>query len=81
MTPAYSPAKLASLAQREAASFTQTHPLSAQLAEQAKQYLYGGVPMHWMAAWSTPFPLVRPEASGAPLIDVDGHSCPQFCPA
>lgn len=79
MTPAYSPTKLASLAQREAASFTQTHPQSAQLAEQAKQYLYGGVPMHWMADWSTPFPLFVQEANGAHFKDVDGHSYADFC--
>jgi glutamate-1-semialdehyde 2,1-aminomutase len=79
MTRAYSPAKLAALAQREAETFHQHHPRSAQLAEQAKQSLYGGVPMHWMSDWSTPFPLFVREANGARFTDVDGHSYADFC--
>lgn len=75
----YTPQKLKQLAQHEAATFRHNHPQSAQLAEQAKQHLYGGVPMHWMADWSTPFPLFVHEAQGARFTDVDGHSYADFC--
>ncbi|HPY42432.1 MAG TPA: aspartate aminotransferase family protein, partial [Thiolinea sp.] len=77
--PPYNPTKLTTLAQREAQTFRQNHPKSAQLAEQAKQHLYGGVPMHWMADWSTPFPMFVHEANGAHFKDVDGHSYADFC--
>ncbi len=75
----YNPNKLATLAQHEAQTFRHNHPQSAQLAEQAKQHLYGGVPMHWMADWSTPFPMFVHEANGAHFKDVDGHSYADFC--
>lgn len=75
----YNPNTLNALAQREAATFRRNHPKSAQLAEQAKQYLYGGVPMHWMADGSTPFPLFVQEAQGAGFSDVDGHNYADFC--
>lgn len=79
ITRQYNPTKLTTLAQREAQTFRQNHPKSAQLAEQAKQHLYGGVPMHWMADWSTPFPMFVHEANGAHFKDVDGHSYADFC--
>lgn len=79
MTRTYSLKKLAALAQREAETFIQHHPQSAHLAEQAKHYLYGGVPMHWMADWSTPYPLFVQEANGAHFKDVDGHHYADFC--
>lgn len=75
----YKPNKLAALAQGEAETFRFNHPKSAQLAEQAKQHLYGGVPMHWMADGSTPFPLFVREAEGASFRDVDGHHYADFC--
>ena len=75
----YNPQQLQQLAQREAATFQQHHPQSAKLAAQAKQHLYGGVPMHWMADWSTPFPLFVKEAQGASFTDVDGHTYADFC--
>lgn len=75
----YNPQTLKQLAQREAETFRHHHPQSAQLAEQAKRYLYGGVPMHWMADWSTPYPLFVQEAEGAHFKDVDGHRYADFC--
>ena len=71
--------KLLALAQDEASRFRLNHPQSAQLAAQAKQHLYGGVPMHWMADWSTPFPLFVQAAKGAHFKDVDGHQYADFC--
>lgn len=75
----YQPDKLFALAQREAETFRHHHPRSAQLAEQAKQHLYAGVPMHWMADGSTPFPVFVQAAQGASFIDVDGHHYADFC--
>lgn len=78
-THSYNPITLTTLAEREAQTFRLHHPRSAQLATQAKQHLYGGVPMHWMADWSTPFPLFVQSANGARFSDVDGHSYADFC--
>jgi glutamate-1-semialdehyde 2,1-aminomutase len=72
-------AKLADIMARESEQFSLTHPVSARLAEQAREHLYGGVPMHWMADWSTPFPLFVREARGARFTDVDGKSYSDFC--
>ncbi|MFZ1344799.1 aspartate aminotransferase family protein [Thiothrix eikelboomii] len=71
--------QLIALAQDEANRFRLNHPQSARLAEQAKQHLYGGVPMHWMADWSTPFPLFVQAAKGACFSDVDDHRYADFC--
>ena len=54
--------------------FAAAHPKSKALAEQAKASLFGGVPMHWMADWPTPFPLFVAEANGAHFRDVDGNA-------
>jgi glutamate-1-semialdehyde 2,1-aminomutase len=70
---------LANLMRRESARFTHTHPKSDQLASQAREHLYSGVPMHWMADWSTPFPLFVNEANGARFTDVDGNTYTDFC--
>lgn len=71
--------RLRSLLERETRDFADRHPVSAGLAEQARKHLYRGVPMHWMADWSTPFPLFVSEASGARFRDVDGHEYADFC--
>jgi len=70
---------LAHLMNRESEHFSANHPQSSRLAEQAREHLYGGVPMHWMADWSTPFPLFVREAKGARFTDVDGNSYADFC--
>ena len=64
---------------RERARFAAANPKSERLAEEAKASLFGGVPMHWMADWPTPFPLFVAEASGARFKDVDGHDYVDFC--
>ncbi|MFM7786478.1 MAG: aspartate aminotransferase family protein, partial [Gammaproteobacteria bacterium] len=63
----------------EEASFAGRNPHSRALAERARGGLYGGVPMHWMADWSTPFQLFVREAQGASFTDVDGHAYADFC--
>jgi glutamate-1-semialdehyde 2,1-aminomutase len=63
----------------EQARFLQRNPRSQALAERARQSLFGGVPMHWMADWSTPCPLFVERAKGARFHDVDGHEYIDFC--
>jgi glutamate-1-semialdehyde 2,1-aminomutase len=70
---------LQSLLEKESRYFADRHPVSAGLAEQAREHLYRGVPMHWMADWSTPYPLFVREASEARFRDVDGHEYADFC--
>lgn len=77
--PYYNKTRLQSLIQRESDTFTQAHPHSQKLSEQAKNHLYNGVPMHWMSDWSTPYPLFVREAKGAEFWDVEGNRYADFC--
>jgi glutamate-1-semialdehyde 2,1-aminomutase len=63
----------------EQTRFLERHPRSVALSTQAQERFVGGVPMGWMQWWPTPVPLVIREASGAHLIDVDGHEYIDFC--
>ncbi|MBW8882062.1 MAG: aminotransferase class III-fold pyridoxal phosphate-dependent enzyme, partial [Asticcacaulis sp.] len=58
--------------------FTAAHPNSRGLAQRASAWR-GGVPMHWMRDWATPFPIYVAEARDATLTDVDGHAYDDFC--
>ena len=40
---------------------------------------FGGVPMHWMNDWPTPFPIVVDHARGATITDIDGNRLDDFC--
>ena len=64
---------------RERAIFVERNPKSALSAQAAKTSLFGGVPMHWMADWPTPFPLFVDKAKGARFTDIDGHDYVDFC--
>ncbi len=64
---------------REAAAFAAGRPRAAALAERSGAHWLGGVPMHWMGDWGTPFPLFVREAYGASLVDVDGHEYTDLC--
>lgn len=70
---------LASIIEDERSLFTAANPKSGILAKEAEKHLYGGVPMHWMADWSTPYPLFVASASGASITDVDGNVRFDFC--
>ncbi|OWJ65042.1 aspartate aminotransferase family protein [Inquilinus limosus] len=59
--------------------YTAANPASRRLAERAAEAFPGGVPLHWMRDWATPFPLFMAEARGAELIDADGHHYVDFC--
>jgi glutamate-1-semialdehyde 2,1-aminomutase len=65
------------VSEREA--FRMRNPRSAELADQAREHLLFGVPLHWMNDWGTPFALHVDSASGATVVDVDGHSLVDFC--
>ncbi|ESQ76609.1 aspartate aminotransferase family protein [Asticcacaulis sp. AC402] len=58
--------------------FLRAHPQSKALSEKASAWR-GGVPMHWMRDWATPFPIFVKFASGAKLTDVDGVTYDDFC--
>ena len=73
------PAAVDALLAREQRDYIARHPCSAALATEAGRHWPGGVPLHWMADWGTPFPLVVSEASGATLVDVDGHRITDLC--
>ncbi|KGM33022.1 aminotransferase [Inquilinus limosus MP06] len=59
--------------------YTAANPASRRLAERAAEAFPGGVPLHWMRDWATPFPLFMAEAQGAEFIDADGHRYVDFC--
>ena len=59
--------------------FTESNPRSRELFERGRGTLLGGVPMSWMAKWAGGFPLFLREASGARVVDVDGHEYVDLC--
>jgi len=59
--------------------FAELHPASRRMAEEAGKHFPGGVPLHWMLDWETPFPLFVREAKGSTVTDVDGHAYADFC--
>ena len=59
--------------------YTAANPVSRRLADRAAEAFPGGVPLHWMRDWATPFPLFMAEAKGAELVDADGHRYTDFC--
>jgi glutamate-1-semialdehyde 2,1-aminomutase len=71
--------RIASLMERERASFRQRHARSGQLAEQAKRSLLFGVPMNWMTRWPGDHPVYVDRAEGARFRDVDGNEFIDFC--
>ncbi len=54
-------------------------PISARLAEQARDGWVNGVPMQWMTDWPLPFALFIDRGKGSRLIDADGHDYADFC--
>ncbi|WP_434135276.1 aspartate aminotransferase family protein [Pseudomonas luteola] len=73
------PSAVETFTAQERERFLANNPNSVALAERARKSLYGGVPMHWMADWSTPVPLFVERAKGARFYDVDGHEYMDFC--
>ena len=72
-------ARIAELREREAQTFRKARPKSqARLGNGISGFL-GGVPMHWMTDWPTPFPILVDKARGATIVDVDGNRLDDFC--
>ncbi len=72
-------ARLAAFHARESRRFTQSRAETREiLAARADSWL-GGVPMHWMKDWPSPFPLLARRASGARIEDADGYGLDDFC--
>src|SRR6478752_10106259 len=69
--------RLAALLEAEQAAYTERHPRSRALFEEATN-LFGRVPMTWMNMWSGGFPLYLDHARGNRITDVDGHSYVDF---
>ncbi|ABS64326.1 aminotransferase class-III [Parvibaculum lavamentivorans DS-1] len=63
----------------ESTRFDELHPRSRQMAVEASAHFPGGVPLHWMLDWETPFPIFVREAKGSTVTDVDGHAYSDFC--
>ncbi len=63
----------------ERETFAALHPKSEALAREAGKHFPGGVPLHWMLDWETPFPLFVTRAEGSVVTDVDGHDYVDFC--
>jgi glutamate-1-semialdehyde 2,1-aminomutase len=70
--------RLAAFRAAEVAVFAAAHPQSQAALSGAGAFV-NRVPMHWMADWPLPFPLVVDHAKGARLTDVDGLSVDDFC--
>ncbi|WP_075216394.1 aspartate aminotransferase family protein [Mongoliimonas terrestris] len=79
MTPTALSERAAAFLMSERARFIDRNPASRALAEAAGRHFPGGVPLHWMKDWGTPFPLVVARATGADLTDADGHGLADFC--
>ncbi|MEO8105690.1 MAG: transaminase [Actinomycetes bacterium] len=66
------------LLKRERATYAENNPKSRAAFEQAKQNLFGGVPMTWMTKWAGGFPLYLDDAHGNRISDIDGHTYVDF---
>ena len=71
--------RLSALLGREAEAFAAARPRSRALYERAGGALLGGVPMPWMMRWAGGFPVFAREATGARIVDVDGHEYVDLC--
>ncbi len=78
-TPAIDRSRLEELTAGELDRFAESNPASRRLHERGRGTLLGGVPMSWMAKWAGGFPLFLREASGARVVDVDGHEYVDLC--
>lgn len=72
-------ARIRALRAAEAASFRAARPRSEAAFGKGIACFFGGVPMHWMNDWPTPFPIVVDRATGASIVDIDGNRLDDFC--
>jgi glutamate-1-semialdehyde 2,1-aminomutase len=72
-------ARIAAFAAAEAATYAAARPKTRAALAAGSGAFHGGVPMHWMADWPQPFPLLIDRAQGATITDIDGHILDDFC--
>lgn len=72
-------ARIEALRQREAEAFRIARPKSQAALGNGLAGFFGGVPMHWMQDWPTPFPILVEKAKRATLTDIDGNRLADFC--
>lgn len=71
--------RLSELRTIEEERFASGRPRSAALAARARGPMLAGVPMPWMTRWPGRFPVFFESATGARLVDVDGHEYVDLC--
>ncbi|MGB3387438.1 MAG: transaminase, partial [Pseudaminobacter sp.] len=72
-------ARIEALRQQEADAFRAARPKSQAAVGNGLASFFGGVPMHWMQDWPTPFPILVEKAKGATITDIDGNRLADFC--
>jgi glutamate-1-semialdehyde 2,1-aminomutase len=72
-------ARVRKLRATAAEAFRAARPKSAAAFGEGIEGFFGGVPMHWMNDWPTPFPIVVDRARGATILDIDGIRLDDFC--
>jgi glutamate-1-semialdehyde 2,1-aminomutase len=72
-------ARLETFRARETRRFEAARPRTRAAVRAGAQGWLGGVPMHWMRDWPSPFPLVVTRAEKARLSDLDGFELDDFC--
>ncbi|MER8971348.1 MULTISPECIES: aspartate aminotransferase family protein [unclassified Mesorhizobium] len=73
------PARIVELRATEAEVFRRARPKSMAKIGNGLPGFFGGVPMHWMNDWPTPFPILVDSARGAIIRDIDGNRLDDFC--
>ncbi|MER9466319.1 aspartate aminotransferase family protein [Mesorhizobium sp. M0482] len=73
------PARIVELRATEAEVFRRARPKSMAKIGNGLPGFFGGVPMHWMNDWPTPFPILVDSAKGAAITDIDGNRLDDFC--
>lgn len=73
------PERISEIRTREAALFKKARPKTEAAIGRGAKGFFGGVPMHWMNDWPTPFPILVDRAKGATITDVDGNELDDFC--
>lgn len=71
--------RIAALRETEAGIFRKARPKSEARVGNGMAGFLGGVPMHWMTDWPTPFPILVDSAKGATITDIDGNRLDDFC--
>ena len=70
-------ARIARLRKAEAKTFRAARPKSEAAFGKGIAGFFGGVPMHWMTDWPTPFPIMVDRARGA-MVGSDAYLTKPF---